>query len=234
MNFDINWSKENYHMFLAYLNSLADEKYKKFHSKLILKNDLIGVRTPKLKIIAKEISKYNYSSFFKINKHKFYEEKTIHGLVIGYLKNYDEAILYLNNFFEYIDNWATCDLMCANLKILKNNLDKSFTYIKELINSKEVWKTRTGLVLLNNYYIDDKYIDEIFKIIDNVNLNQYYVNIAIAWLLSTCYINYKDKTYNYLLNDKLDNWIHNKAIQKINDSKRVGDKDKKKINSLKR
>ena len=124
--------------------------------------------------------------------------------------------------------------MCANLKILKNNLDKSFTYIKELINSKEVWKTRTGLVLLNNYYIDDKYIDEIFKIIDNVNLNQYYVNIAIAWLLSTCYINYKDKTYNYLLNDKLDNWIHNKAIQKINDSKRVGDKDKKKINSLKR
>lgn len=234
MNFDIKWNKENYQKFLEYLDSLKDIEYKNFHAKLTKEDDLIGVKTPKLKSIAKDISKYNYQGFFKANTHKTYEERTIHGLVIGYLRNYDDTIFYLDRFFKYIDNWATCDLMCANLKIFKRNLDKGFIYINDLLSSNDGWKIRVALVLLNNYYVNDKYIDKLFDIADNVSCEQYYVKMSVAWLISTCYIKYQDKTYNYLLNNKLDDWIFNKTIQKIKESKRVGEKKKQELSLLKR
>lgn len=234
MNFDIMWNEKYYEEFITYLYSLADLKYKEFHSKLILDNNLIGIRTPILKKIAKEISKYDYKGFFKYNTHKLYEECLIHGLVIGYLKDYNEVIIYLNDFFRYINNWATCDLTCSNLKIFEKNMESGFNYISDLIKSTDSFKIRVGLVLLNDYYVNVVYIDSVLKIVDNVNSSEYYVKMAIAWLLSTCYIKYSDKTYNYLLNSNLDNWTYNKTIDKIKDSKRVGDNSKKELNKLKK
>ena len=75
-----------YNDFLNELYSLQDLKYKEFHSKLIMSDNLIGVRTPELKRIAKTIARSNYLEFFKENKHELYEENLVHGLVLGYLK----------------------------------------------------------------------------------------------------------------------------------------------------
>lgn len=234
MNFNIKWNYENYKLFLQYLETFKDEEYKKFHSKLTLKNNLIGVRTPQLKKIAKEISKYDYKGFIYTTSNKTYEEKTIHGLTIGYLKDYEETIYYLDRFLKHIDNWATCDLMCANLKIFKRNKEKGYNYITKLIDSNDGWKIRVGLVLLLNYYIEDEYIEKIFNITDNISCEQYYVKMAIAWLLSICYIKFPQNTINYLSNNKLSDWVHNQTIQKIKESNRVGKEEKIAIEKLKR
>ena len=45
--------------------------------------------------------------------------------------------------------------------------------------------------------------------------------MAVAWLISEVYPKYPDKTLEYLKCNKLDNWTHNKAIQKIRESNRV-------------
>jgi len=56
MNFNIDWDKYCYDKYIEYLFSLQDTKYQKFHSSLIPNiSNIIGVRTPLLKIIAKEI-----------------------------------------------------------------------------------------------------------------------------------------------------------------------------------
>ena len=69
---------------------------------------------------------------------------------------------------------------------------------------------------------------------DKYTTNDYYVQMAVAWLISICYIKYPVSTTKYIENNKLDNFTHNKAIQKIKDSYRVSPEDKKFLNKFKR
>lgn len=220
-NFDWN---NKYSLFIDYLYSLQDLKYQTFHSKL-LKDDnvnLIGIRVPILKEIAKEIAKGDYPSFIKNNTHKTYEENMIHGLVIGYVKEpFKDVLVLLDNFIPYNDNWAVNDTVCANMKVFKKNLDEGYQYILKLITSNETWKIRFGLVLLLDFYINETYLNDIFRICDNIKNKDYYVQMAVAWLISICFIKYQTDTYNYLLNNKLDTFTFNKTISKICDSYRV-------------
>ena len=122
MNLNINWTKLDYQNFLSYLNDQQDLKYRDFHKSLLNADvNLIGIRTPKLKKIAKEISLGNYDNFIKLNTHKYYEETIIHALVISNLKDINIVINYIDNFLNYIDNWATCDILCGSLKIVNKN-----------------------------------------------------------------------------------------------------------------
>ncbi len=58
--------------------------------------------------------------------------------------------------------------------------------------------------------------------------------MAIAWLISMCYIKFKGRTLTYLKNNKLDDWTYNKAIQKIIESNRVSIEDKNLLRGMKR
>jgi len=69
------------------LFELSDEKYKKFHSGLCPNTDnIIGVRLPKLREIAKEIAKGDWRYFLATSSNDYYEEVMINGLVIAYSK----------------------------------------------------------------------------------------------------------------------------------------------------
>ena len=225
-----------YEDFLTELYSLQDLKYKEFHSKLIMSDKLIGVRTPELKRIAKVIARSNYEDFFKKNRHELYEENLVHGLVLGYLKlNFNELKPLVDDFIPYIDNWAVCDATVANLKVYKKNKTKDivFNEIKNYLKNDNPWINRFGYVLLLEYFIEEKYMDEIFELCENYK-DHYYVKMAIAWLVSMCYIKYKGRTITFLKKHKLDVWTHNKAIQKIIDSYRVDNMDKVILRGLKR
>jgi len=225
-----------YEDFLTELYSLQDLKYKEFHSKLIMSDKLIGVRTPELKRIAKVIARSNYEDFFKKNRHELYEENLVHGLVLGYLKlDFIELKPLVDDFIPYIDNWAVCDATVANLKVYKKNKTKDivFNEIKNYLKNDNPWINRFGYVLLLEYFIEEKYMDEIFELCENYK-DHYYVKMAIAWLVSMCYIKYKGRTITFLKKHKLDVWTHNKAIQKIIDSYRVDNMDKVILRGLKR
>ena len=220
---NINWEKE-YNKFIEYLFSLQDIKYKEFHFKL-LNNDkinLIGIRTPILKKFSKEISKGNYGKFIENNKHKYYEEIILHGLLIGNLKD----INLLDEFLKYIDNWAINDIVASNMKYFKYNQEEGLVYIKKYILNSNPWIVRFGYVLLLDYYVNDTYIDEVINLIKCIKSNDYYVNMAVAWLISVCFIKYKDKIMDLFNENKLNKFIINKSISKINDSNRVSKSDK--------
>ncbi|MBQ2946792.1 MAG: DNA alkylation repair protein [Bacilli bacterium] len=225
-----------YEDFLNELYSLQDLKYKEFHSKLIMSDKLIGVRTPELKRIAKVIARSNYKEFILENRHELYEENLVHGLVLGYLKlDFEELKPLVDEFIPYIDNWAVCDGTVANLKVYKKNKTKDivFNEIKKYLKNDNPWINRFGYVLLLEYFIEEKYMDEIFELCETYK-DHYYVKMAIAWLISMCYIKYKGRTITFLKKNKLDVWTHNKAIQKIIDSYRVENMDKVILRGLKR
>lgn len=235
--FEYDWNKENYNEFLYYLESNIDIKYRTFHYNLLKNNEInfIGVRTPILCDVANKISKTDYLSFIKLNTLNTYEEKTIYGLVLGYLKiDFSELLTLLDKYLINIDNWATCDITCSHLKQFKKNKEAGFNYLKDKINSNSFWIQRFVIVMFLDYYLYDEYIDQILKIISNISTTEYYVEMAISWLLATSYINYKDKVLKLLKSGKISTHIINLTVKKVNESYRVTKKDKEVIKSLKR
>ena len=224
----------SYDDLIKYLDSIKDFKYRDFTFKL-LKNDninLIGVRTPLLRKIAKYLSKKDYENFFS---HYSYEEIMIHGFILGYLNvSFDVLLNYLNDFIPYIDNWSVCDLTVSNLKAFKYNQDDGFKFVLKCISSNNIWEQRFGVVLINSYFVNDNYISDVIDILSNIHTDEYYLQMAISWCLSTCYVKYPNLVLDLLVNNKLDVFIHNKTIQKIIESFKVDNDSKNILKKLRR
>ena len=225
------WNEQTYQELLKELSNEADSKYRDFHSGLgVDKTYLLGVRTPILKKIAKRISKTNYQRFLSIVKHDTYEERLLHGLLIGYIPEPFSTIQQLLwDYIPYIDNWDLCDLTVSNLHIWKKYLPEGFSFVKICLKRKNTWYRRVGFVLLLSYYIEDDYISLIFSLCTQYQTDDYYVNMAIAWLLSICYIKQKEKTTLFLKDNSLSAWIQNKTIQKIRESNRISKIEKEEL-----
>lgn len=235
MIFD-SWNKDNYVEFINYLKSYEDIKYKEFNSKLIPninKKYIIGIRIPILRNITKQILKTDWKQFLNVCKNKYFEEKIIYGLIISNIR--DEKLFknYFSKFIKKIDNWCTCDTFCNSIKIINDNKSKYFNYFSN-INVNSEYEIRCILVIFLNYYIEEEYIDRIFSYVDNIENREYYVQMAIAWLLSYCYIKFKDRTIKYILSSNLDKFTFNKTIQKIIESNRITNKEKMNLKKLKR
>lgn len=213
-----------------------DLKYKEFHSSLCPNVDkIIGVRVPELRKMAKEIALQDYAQFLEQAKDEYYEELVLQGLVIGYAKiSIKETFKYLKKFIPKINSWAVCDTTCSNLKITKKHMREMWGFLEKYINSKNEYEIRFALVMYLNYFLTDEYIDEILQKIDKITSKEYYVQMAIAWLLSFAYIKQKEKTEKYLLQNNLDEFTQNKAIQKICESYRVSSEDKEKLRKYKK
>ena len=214
------------------LFELQDVKYKEFHSGLCPNVDkIIGVRVPQLKELAKQIVKEDYKEFLIHVKDEYYEELALHGLVIGYAKmSIEDTFDYLKKFVPKINSWAVCDVTCANLKITKKYRKEMWEFLETYIHSNKEYEIRFAVVMYLNYYLtDDEYIAEILKRIDKVENKEYYVQMAIAWLISIAYIKQKDKTIKYLEKNHLDKFTQNKAIQKIRESYRVPKEEKENL-----
>lgn len=216
---------KDYKKFIEYLFSLKDDEYREFNQKIVKTDNIIGIRLPILKNIAKNIAKVDYMSFIKNNQHQYCEEIMLHGLVITYLKiSFKESIILFDDYIKFIDSWATCDSVVMNYKIVSKNLDSCLIKIKEYLRSEKPFIKRVGIVLLF-YYLNDNYIDTVLEISDSIITTEYYVKMANSWLISMCLVKYYDKTINFLKNCHLDDWTYNKTLQKAIESYRIKDKD---------
>lgn len=229
------WTKETYQNYIEYLISIKENKYKEFHSKLCFtKYEILGIRLPIIRKITKQISKTNYQDFLKLTKSKYYEEVMIEGLLISNIK--DETLFdkHFNKYIYKIDNWGICDSFCNSLDIVTKNPSKYFNLCKELSLSKEEFISRVGLIIILNYFIKEEYLNDIFNILDSINSDKYYINMAQAWLICELYVYYPQQTNAYLKDNKLNNFTHNKSISKIRESYRISKETKEYLNTLKR
>lgn len=218
------------------LYRMQDLKYKKFHSSLCPNVDnIIGVQVPKLRRIAKELTKEKYIKYLELDDITFYEEKVIQGLLIGISKiSIEETKMYLEKFIPQIDSWAVCDTVCSSLKITNKYQEEMWQFLEKYINSNKEFEIRFAIVMYLEYYLNDKYIDKVIKNINKVKSDKYYVQMAIAWLLSVSYIKQKEKTLEYIKDNNLDDFTYNKALQKIIESYRVSKEEKENIRAMKR
>ena len=127
-----------------------DMEYAQFHRRLvptIEPESIIGVRTPILRKMAKQISKDSIcQEFLNELPHKYYEENQLHGFIISEIKTFENCIEELEIFLPYINNWATCDQ--TSPKIFKKNKDRLLPYINKWISSDECYTVRFAIGML--------------------------------------------------------------------------------------
>lgn len=225
---------ENY--ILNRLFELQDLKYRDFHSKLmptVEKSRIIGVRTPDLRKLAKELKNTEHAkTFLEILPHEYYEENNLHAFLIEEIKDFNKCIEELNRFLPFVDNWATCDMMRP--KIFKKNLDKLLLQIKIWLNSSETYTVRFGIECLMIFYLDEHFSPEYPELISKIRSDEYYIRMMVAWYFATALAKRYDDIIPYLEQNRLDSETHNKAIQKAIESYRIMPEQKAYLRTLKR
>jgi 3-methyladenine DNA glycosylase AlkD len=227
-----------YEYILDKLNSLADTEYRQFHSKLLPNVDieLIGVRIPQLRKIAREIIKSDWRVFLtEYKKSNLYEFVMLCGMVTAGAKcDFEEKLGYVTAFVPRINNWAVCDTFCGDLKQVEQRLDVMYSFLQPYLTSDKEYELRFGVVILMQYYINDEYIDKVLAWYGKIRHDGYYVKMAVAWGLSVCFVKYREKTLEFLEHCDLDTFTYNKTIQKIRESYRVSNEDKEMLKGMKR
>ena len=228
------WNTKTYQLFVQYLITQKDEKYKKFHSSLVLnsKYEMIGIRVPIMRKIAKEIAKTNIEEFLKYAQNNYYEEIMIQGLVISHIK--DEKIFnkYFKEYINKIDNWALCDTFCSSIKIVEKHEDKYFKEAVKMSLNKKEFISRIGLVMILDHFMNQKNLETIFDTLNKIESEKFYINMAEAWLICEMYIKFPKEAKIFIQKNNLNKFTHNKAISKIHDSYRVSKDEKEYLSTL--
>ncbi len=208
------------------LFNLQDLKYRDFHSALVPnidKEQIIGVRLPELRKIGKKLTDNNFDWHY-------YEEIMLHGFYIGYAKlSYEERISLLTEFIPYINNWAVCDCVSSTLKFVNKNRSDFLEFLKPYMNSQKEYELRFAVVMLMDYYLDDKYLKFTVDYLSKIKSDYYYVNMAVAWALSVAFVKDSNLVLPLIENYVLEPFVHNKTISKICDSYRIDKPIKEKL-----
>ena len=217
------------------LLEMQDLEYRKFHTNLVNNVDnIIGIRVPILRNIAKELLKEDYLSYIKAPK-EYYEEIMIEGILIVTSKlDILEKEKYLKTFLPKVNNWAICDSVSSSFKIKKQEKEEVWKFITSYKNSSKEFEVRFMLDMMMDHYLDDEYYLDIIAIVSFIKSDYYYVNMGLAWLISFLYIKYPNNILDLFKNNKLDKFVHNKAIQKICESNRVNSECKESLKKLKK
>lgn len=218
------------------LFDLVDEKYKIFHKNLCPGCDnILGIRMPKLRALAKEIVKNDWQSFLKNTSFTYAEETMLYGYVLSLLKRPLEDLLpYIHIYVQHIDSWAVCDSPVSSMKFIQKNREAFLPTVTHYLSSQKEYELRFAITVLLFHYMTNDYIDYILHTMDKICHEGYYVKMAVAWTISMCYVHFKEKTDTYLHNNHLDDFTYNKSLQKICESLRVTKEEKIYIRSLKR
>lgn len=224
------------------LEQLAETEYQKFSASLIPNiesGNILGVRLPELRKLAKPIAKGDFKAYLqealKCTENEYFEEIMIQGMVIGYAKaDIEELLQYAADFVPKINNWSICDSFCIGLKFTSKNKERVWSFLQPYLSSVQEYELRFGVVMLLNYYVDQEYIDEVLKVMNRIKHEGYYVKMAVAWALSICYIKLPQQTMTLLKDNLLDDFTYNKALQKITESYRIDQETKALIRGMKR
>lgn len=213
-----------------------DIAYRDSQSKLIPTVDkkcFIGVRTPALRKLAKQLYKEgNTAEFLQALPHRYFDENQLHAFIISEYKDFEQCIAEVSRFLPYIDNWATCDQLLP--KVFKKHRDDLLPYIEQWLHSDKEYTVRFAIGLLMQHFLDEKFDIKYAQAVAAVPCEAYYIHMMVAWYFATALAKQYNAVLPFFEQNTLDERTHNKAIQKAIESYRISPEQKEYLKSLKR
>ena len=216
------------------LIEVKDDAYREFQTKLVPNvppEAILGVRTPEMRKIAKEVfGSPDCEAFLNDLPHRYYEENLIHFFVISMIRDFDACVQAVEAFLPYVDCWPVSDQ--STPKVFAKNHQKLLPYIRKWIASEHVYTARFGIRMLMNEFLGEDFREEYQEMVAAKKGEDYYLKMMIAWYFATALAKRYDETVPYFEERRLDEWVHKKAIQKALESYRVTDVHKEYLKSL--
>lgn len=212
------------------LFSLQDEKYRDFQRRLIpniVSEAIIGVRTPDLRRLAKELDEKE--TFLDTLPHRYFEENQVHDFLLERETDFDTALSRVESFLPYIDNWATCDQLIP--KAFKKHRQELLPAIRRWLSSDHTYTIRFGMKMLMDHFLDEDFDPVYLEWVAGVRREDYYVKMMAAWYFATALAKQYDAALPFITEGRLEAWTHNKAIQKAVESYRIPPEQKELLKS---
>ena len=214
---------------------LQDLKYREMQISVIptVKPEaIIGVRTPELRKLAKQMAPLSQTgAFLKDLPHRYFEENQLHAFIISDMKDYAECLGSLETFLPFVDNWATCDQMSP--RVFRKHRAELEASIRKWIGSSAAYTIRFGIGMLMEHYLDEDFDGKYPEMVAALRSDEYYVNMMIAWYFATALAKQYDAVLPFIEERRLAPWTHNKAIQKSVESYRITPEQKEYLKTLK-
>ncbi|MCR4723663.1 MAG: DNA alkylation repair protein [Eubacteriales bacterium] len=218
------------------LFQMKDTEYAALQQKIIPSAEAgmsIGVRTPMLRSFAKELFRDpDKDEFLSYLPHQYFDENQLHAFIISLEKDFDKCVAEVNRFLPFVDNWATCDQLSP--KVFKKEPAKLLSQIMGWIRSDKTYTVRFAVGMLMQYYLDELFDPEYADMVAEIRSDEYYINMMRAWFFATALAKQYDSIIPYIEENRLDDWTHNKAIQKSIESRRISDERKAYLKTLKK
>ncbi len=241
--------------------ALAESEYGKFSQSLIPgKENILGIRLPILREMAKEYAKGDWKSLLE-EADIYFEETMLRGMILGYaIKEPRELADYVEEFITLVDNWSVCDSVFMGMSTWQKDREFTWEFIQKYLYSTEEFEVRVALIIMMQHLLkcdekgkkisrlrsvsllqlsDEKeaaglYVERVLAAIDRDFLQGYYASMAASWLLAECFCCFPYHTFEFIKQNKMDDVTYNKGIQKIIESRIPTDEVKDYLRILKR
>lgn len=210
---------------LETLFSLQDETYQQMQRRLIPNIDpetIIGVRTPELRRLAKELE--DGDNFLEELPHRYFEENQVHSFLLERGKDFETILGRVEAFLPYVDNWATCDQLSP--RVFRKHRQELLPYIRRWLTSDQPYTIRFAIGMLMSHYLEEDFDPAYPELVAAVHHEDYYVKMMAAWYFATALAKQYDAVLPFISEYRLEKWTHNKAIQKSVESYRISPEQK--------
>lgn len=243
------------------LEVLAEGEYGKFSKGLIPgKDNIIGIRLPILRELAKGYAKGEWESLLE-DKDVYFEETMLRGMILGYaIKEPQKLVPYIEAFIPLVDNWSVCDSVFMGMSTWQKDREFTWNYIQKYLYAHKEFEVRVALIIMMQHLLkcDEKgkkiprlrcvdmvhltdcneipglYLKRVLDSLDRTFEQGYYASMAASWLLAECFCCFPYHTLEFLKQNKMDKVTYNKGIQKIIESKIPTEEVKDYLRTLKR
>ena len=218
------------------LFALQDPGYRDFNAKLLPtvdKERIIGVRTPALRALAKELDgSPEAAAFLAELPHAYFDEDQVHAFLVARIRDFRQCVEEVDRFLPYVDNWATCDQMSP--AVFRKNREALLPHVRRWMADERTYVRRFGIGMLMEHYLDSDFRPEYPGWVAELQSEEYYVNMMRAWYFATALAKQWDAALPYLERGALDRRTHELAIRKAAESRRICPERKELLRGLRR
>ncbi len=218
------------------LFSMGEEGYAAFQAKLLPtlpREHLLGVRSPALRRYASSVAGTEAAeAFLSALPHSYHDENNLHAALLCLETDFDRALERVERFLPYVDNWATCDMLCP--KAFHTHRAQLPVHLHRWLKSDAPFTVRFALVRLLSQFLEDAFFPELLEWSLDVRPSDYYVRMAQAWLFSMALAKQYEATVPYFTEDRLSPWLWQKAVQKALESFQVSEEHKAELKALRK
>lgn len=220
----------------AALEAKIDPAYREFSASLVPDtNDMLGVRLPELRRLAKRLARDNPEAYLSSASDASFEERLLQGLVLGYARMDRPArLIALARFLPKVDSWSVCDSACTTCRFVLDEPDFWFDWLAALARRPEEYFARFGLVCLLDHFarLDAEHARRVLAVCADIRHEAYYVRMANAWALAECAVLAPNEVLAILRDGALDDFTRRMTVRKICESYRISDADKARFRAL--